>query len=90
MHDWTVTSIVMNWKSGSMEIHLVDDQLCERKIEAIGFKDMSVSRVLEWGYSASINEVLVSEVPGRSCQELKLEVQSGDSIRIVADYFDMP
>lgn len=90
MHDWTVTSILMDWKSGSMEIHLVDDHLCERKIEATGVKEILISRALEWGYSASVNEILMSGVSGTSCQELKIEVQSGDDIRVIADHFDMP
>jgi hypothetical protein len=90
MHDWTLVAISMNWELGRVTIELRDLTSSTRFLVAEGVRDLRVPRANDWGPSVSVNTVSSIDPTLTGMQRLKLEMQSGDIIEIVADKFDIP
>lgn len=88
MHDWTLTLITIDWISGSGYLRIRGNER-EREIRFQGIRRLVVPREFPWGHSLSINTVDGPiELQGKL--QLKIEMQSGDVIEIIADSFDVP
>jgi hypothetical protein len=90
MHDWTLVSILFEWKSGCVTLEFRTDRSNSAKLTAHGVCELHVPRLSDWGPSVSVNEVFGPSDGPSGRRELELEMQSGDRIRIVAAYFDFP
>ena len=90
MHDWTLVNVSMIWHLGRVTVELRDLAFSIRTLVAEGVRELRVSRIHEWGPSVSVNTVSPLEVLPVGAQRLKVEMQSGDVIEIVADQFDIP
>src|SRR5215467_10914135 len=90
MHDWTLVSILFEWKSGCVTLDFRTDASKSAKLVAHGVSELHVPQLNEWGPSVSVNKLFgpSGRVSGR--HELEIEMQSGDRIRIVAASFDFP
>lgn len=88
MHDWTLTLITVDWISGSGYLRIRGNGR-EREIGFQRIQRLVVPREFPWGRSLSINAVDGPiELQGKL--QLKVEMQSGDVIEIIADGFDVP
>ena len=90
MHDWTLLSIVYDWKSGQVALQLRRGGSEFVSVAAMGVIDLHVPQRKEWGPSVSVNEVRGPIAEPRGKQVLEIEMQSGDVIRIVASSFNFP
>ena len=90
MHDWTLKRIEFDWPAARVIIELGDSACTVRSLIAEGVQELRVPQSNEWGPSVSINEVqeIVPVFPG--LHQLKIEMQSGDVIKIVARRFVLP
>jgi len=90
MHDWTLLSIDFDWKHGRVAIVLEDTAFSERTLTAEEVLELKIPRANEWGPSVSVNEVFeIEQMPG-AYLKLRLEMQSGDVIELVAKRINMP
>jgi hypothetical protein len=90
MHDWTLITISMLWDSGRVTIELRDRTSSIRALVAEGVRELRIPRTNDWGSSVSVNTVSPLEALPTGAQRLKIEMQTGDVIEIVADQFAMP
>jgi hypothetical protein len=90
MHDWTLVSILFEWKSGCVILEFRTDGSNSAKLTAHGVCELHVPRLSDWGPSVSVNEVFGPSDEPSGRRELEVEMQSGDRIRIVAASFDFP
>jgi hypothetical protein len=90
MHDWTLHSILFEWKSGRVILEFGTDRLRSEKLIAHGVSELHVPRLNEWGRSISVNKLLGPSDSVLGPRALEIEMQSGDRIRIVATSFDFP
>ena len=89
MHDWTLVSILMDWQSARVTINL-QDHASTKTVVAEGVQDLRVPHECGWGPSVSVNEAYPIESLSTGLKRLRIEMQSGDVIEIVADEFDIP
>ncbi len=90
MHDWTLLSILFEWKSGRVTLAFRTDGSQSVKLMAHGVAELHVPRFNEWGPSVSVNKVLGPSDCASGRREVEIEMQSGDRVRIVAVSFDFP
>lgn len=90
MHDWTLTSLGLEWKSGVATLKFLNTESNTALLVAKGVVVFNVPRGQEWGRSVSVNELLGPIVLENGCQKLQIEMQSGDVIEIVAESFELP
>jgi len=90
MHDWTLVSILFEWKSARVILEFRTGGSKSEKLMAHGVFELHAPRFNDWGPSVSVNKVTgpSDNAPGR--RALEIEMQSGDHIRIVAKSFDIP
>ena len=90
MHDWTLVSMLFEWKSGCVTLEFRTDGSNSAELTAHGVRELHVPRLNEWGPSISVNGVHGPSDGASGQRELVVEMQSGDRIRIVAASFDVP
>jgi hypothetical protein len=90
MHDWTLVTISMLWDPGRVTIEFLDSASVTRTLVAEGVRDLRIPRTNDWGPSVSVNTASPLESLATGAQRLKIEMQSGDVIEIVADQFAIP
>ena len=90
MHDWVLNEIRFDWRSARTVIELKDSASVIRTVIAEGVTELNVPRMNEWGPSVNVNEFFEIEVLASGLQQLKIEMQSGDVIQIVAAQFALP
>ncbi len=90
MHDWTLVSVLFEWKSGSVVLQFRTAQSKSAKLIAHGVSELHVPRLHDWGPSVSVSQVVGPSDDASGRRELDVEMQSGDLIRIVAQSFDFP
>ncbi|MCQ4167059.1 hypothetical protein [Tahibacter harae] len=88
MHDWTLSLVTIDWISGSGSLQIRRDGQ-EREIRFQGTQRLVMPREFPWGHSISINTV-DGPVQFQGKLQLKIEMQSGDVIEIIADRFSIP
>jgi hypothetical protein len=82
LHDWTLTSITVDWKIASVSFNLIDRNLSAMFLVFEGVSELYVPKANEWGQSSSINCVTIERWD--HSLEASIEMQSGDVIRIKA------
>jgi len=90
MHDWTLLSVLFEWRSGRVTLAFKTEGSKSVKLTANGVFELHVPRLNEWGPSVSVNKVLGPTDGASGRRELEIEMQSGDRIQIVAVSFDFP
>ena len=90
MHDWTLVTISMLWNLGRVTVDLRDRTSSVRTLVAEGVRELRIPRTNDWGPSASVNAASPLQALPTGAQRLRIEMQSGDVIEIVADRFDVP
>lgn len=90
MHDWILREIRFDWKAGRATLELEDSTFATRTVVAEGVSDLRVPRAYAWGPSVNVNEVSPIEVLPSGLRQLKIEMQSGDEIQIIAERFTLP
>jgi hypothetical protein len=88
VHDWSLRTITVDWEARTATLHLRASSR-DAAIVARGLHALHVPMAFEWGPSVSINRVEGPiETAGRGI--LWIEMQTGDTIELVADRFEMP
>jgi hypothetical protein len=90
MHDWMLMKIEFDWQAARVTVFLEDSTCTGRSLIAEGVHDMHIPRKNEWGPSVNVNEVHEIESMSSGLHRLKIEMQSGDVIQIVAQRFGLP
>lgn len=89
MHDFTLLNISVEWATGIAKVELLNNDSLEVFISIDGLVMMKVPRLNEWGESISINS---TKLGFSSCgnMSLDIEMQSGDTIEIIAEKIALP
>lgn len=90
MHDWTLVRIRLDWRDARVTIELEDSTFTVRRLIAEGVRELRVPKANEWGPSVSVNEVSEIEAEHGQGRCLRIEMQSGDVIQIVAERIALP
>ncbi|MBR7784054.1 hypothetical protein [Undibacterium luofuense] len=90
MHDWTLKNVNFEWELARVVLELNDSVSAVRTLVADGVTELSVPRNNAWGSSVSVNDVHEIEELPSGLKQLKIEMQSGDVIQIVAAKFALP
>ena len=85
MHDWTLVRIGFDWPEARVTIEFEDLTFEVRSLIAEGVRDLRVPKANEWGPSVSVNEVSEAEAEHGQGRCLRIEMQSGDVIQILAE-----
>jgi len=89
MHDWTLYSITVDWDRGTATFSL---SWAGRPFALIAHdvRQLDIPRRFDWGPSVSVNKARGPESieGGLSC--FSIEMQSGDTIKIIAARIDLP
>ena len=84
-HDATLLSVQADWAGGVALVLLrvagVEEPV---KVRAIGLIELRLPRKRPWGPSVSVNSLHVD------AGEMRIEMQSGDTISITAQSFEVP
>jgi len=89
MHDWTLLSVTIDWEAGTAVLKLVSPS-GPKELQAREIADIHIPRTFPWGKSRSINVSFDPVATSESSVILRIEMQSGDTITIVAKSFIMP
>lgn len=90
MHDWILNKVAFEWKLARVVLELNDLASAVRALVADGVTKLSDPRKNAWEPSVSVNEVHEIEELPSGLKQLKIEMQSGDVIQIVAAQFAIP
>jgi len=90
MHDWTLLTISFTWETGEVQINFSCRKSQVKSLLAEGVINIHIPRLREWGPSVSVNTVVGPLILSNEMYELKIEMQSGDLITIVATKFVFP
>lgn len=90
MHDWTLVSLKLDWKTGQVTLDLRNPTSDHVSLIATDVSSLQVPRMAEWGPSVSVNSVSGPTNLEDGRQHLTIEMQSGDIIAITARLFKMP
>ena len=90
MHDWTLTSVCFDWHRASASLEFVDAEAKKRTLTAEQVRLLEVPRENHWGPSVSVNEASEAAGPADDGRILRIEMQSGDVIRVWAAKLQMP
>jgi hypothetical protein len=89
-HDWTLLTLVFDWKAGSVNVALRGPEARTALISAEGVSHLDVPQSNEWGPSVSINKVNGPFESANGIYRLEIAMQSGDIIAICAASFIFP
>ncbi len=90
MHDWTLKSVSYEWSAARVTILLTSLASKDCTLVADRVVELQLGRRNEWGPSVSVNEIRGPSSVSDATKEFVIEMQSGDSIRIVAEAFCFP
>lgn len=85
MHDWMLVKIGFDWQDARVTIELEDLTPSVRFLVAEGVQELRVPKANEWGPSVNVNEITEGEAKHGQGRCLRIEMQSGDVIQIVAE-----
>ncbi len=88
MHDRTLENVVFDWQSTRVTVALRSYNQ-ERVLVADGVTDLKVPKVHEWGPTSSVNGTSETILGDTGTTHLKIEMQTGDVIEIVARKFTL-
>lgn len=89
MHDWTLLSIVHDWRSGHVTFSF-KSATGPQFLIAHSVTELLVSQRNEWGPSVSVNEIRGPSTTDAALQSLEIEMQSGDILKVTARSFELP
>jgi hypothetical protein len=89
MHDWTFQSISVDWKAGTATFSLTWSGNSVALV-AHGVRDLHIPRRFDWGPSVSVNKSHGPSPIEDGLLRFSMEMQSGDTIEVVAAKFDLP
>jgi hypothetical protein len=89
MHDWTLLSILFEWATGRVKLSFQNSRSETVSLVADSVADLQIARLHEWGSSVSVNKMIGPTLKGE-LQVLEIQMQSGDTIRLVATSFQLP
>ena len=89
LHDCSLTNIRFDWTAALAEFQMVGLEGASLLIAA-GVEDLQLSRALPWGPSEWINRAEGPVDVGDGIQALRIEMQSGDVITVMARSFKGP
>src|SRR5215469_9223423 len=75
MHDWSLNTLVVDWKEGAVTLDLKGPHRPATLI-AQNFRELRVPRTLSWGPSISLNRVTGPAPTTTGAQRMAIEVQS--------------
>jgi hypothetical protein len=87
MHDWTLLSISFEWKAARVTVLLRTAGSVIRTLIANDVVDIKIPKRQEWGPSVSVNATSEVASLANATTHLKIEMQTGDVIEIVAGTF---
>lgn len=90
MHDWVLNEVRFDWLSARVIIEFIDLASVIRTVIAEGATELHVPHGNEWGRSVNVNEVFEIEELSTGLRQLKIEMQSGDVVKIIAAQFFLP
>jgi len=90
MHDWSLIEIVADWATGQVTLSFKNNESKIEHITALGFSDLHIPKLHDWGDSVSVNEVYGPHRDPSGNFTLIIEIQSGDKISIKAKSINMP
>jgi hypothetical protein len=90
LHDWTLKSILYEWKLARVTIVFDNLRALDARVVANGVVDLHIPQRREWGPSASVNKLIGPSEMEAGSRRLTIEMQSGDAITITAATFDLP
>jgi hypothetical protein len=86
LHDSDLMTCVLDWKTGSLEVNIRAWE-GEVKIVASNLKNVHLPRLQEWGPSTMINFIEGPTLQEDGFSIMRINLQSGDVIEIVAGSF---
>ena len=89
MHDWTLESISVEWESGTATFALAGP-ITAATVIAHDVRSLQMPRRFPWGPSVSVNKTDGPTHIDNGLLRLSIEMQSGDTVEIVASSFDVP
>jgi hypothetical protein len=90
MHDWTLVSILYEWKPARVTISFRSETMELTSVVADGVTALNIPQTREWGPSVSVNKILGPTDFAKGGRKLEIEMQSGDVIEIVAGTYVFP
>ena len=84
MHDWTPIDVSFDWNCARASLSFEDLTAEKRILNFEGVRLLEIPRENEWGPSVSVNAALEEIGPGGTGHVFRIEMQSGDVIRVVA------
>ncbi|AOR63394.1 hypothetical protein KU73_16420 [Pectobacterium wasabiae] len=90
MHDWILLSLLIDWGKGALIIKLLNSNSEPVVIKANGVKLINIPKGDEWGESVSVNELIGLDRNSDGFERMKIEIQSGDVIEVVAEEILLP
>ena len=90
MHDWTLKSVLFEWELARVTLILENLEAQGTRLVAEDVVDLCVPLQKEWGPSASVNKLIGPSETGNGKQKLAIEMQSGDTLVIIAGAFKLP
>jgi hypothetical protein len=90
LHDWTLKSILFEWKPARVTLVFTNLRALDASLIAEGVLDLHVPQRKEWGRSVSVNKLIWPSDRESGPRKLTIEMQSGDLITITARAFDLP
>src|SRR3954462_9101064 len=88
LHDTTLVRLEVTWASGEALLHL-NSSPEDVQIKATGLWRLEVPRHQPWSRSVSINGVKGFPLPDGKHHRLEIEMQSGDTIVLEAENFQL-
>jgi hypothetical protein len=89
MHDWTLLSISLDWKAARVTVLLRTRGRVTRTLIGNDVVDIKIPKRQEWGPSVSVNHTSEVTSEAAATTHLKIEMQTGDVIEIVAGTFTL-
>jgi hypothetical protein len=89
MHDWTLLSISFDWKAACVTVRLQTHGPVIRTLVANDVVEVKIPKRQEWGPSVSVNATSEVASATAATTHLKIEMQTGDVIEIVAGMFTL-
>jgi hypothetical protein len=88
MHDWSLTTIELDWITGSVTIHFRDGN-GPRRLLASKVTELTIPRLAPWGKSEAVNRVDGPNSDDAGSLSLRIEMQSGDVISLSAGAIEL-
>lgn len=90
MHDWTLVTIHFDWKSGEARVDFLNENSDLVSLSAKQTIELHAPRINDWGPSVSVSNISSIVLLEDGKNKIEIEMQSRDTIKIVASTFIFP